>query len=120
MSVCICVCVCVCEIRTKIHIAGPFTVIEDSMMLGRACRYLPLDPSKVRTGTAVQRLRHKDTRMRARTDLFWKHIQVYLCVSQVFAAVEGSTPEERWDKCIEQVCMCVRACVRACCAYARA
>ena len=81
------------------------------MMLGRACRYLPLDPSKVRTGTAVQRLRHTDTRMRERTDLFWKHIQVYLFVSQVFAPVEGSTPEERWDKCIEQVCVCVCACV---------
>ena len=44
---------------------GPYTVVEDSMMLGRACRYLPLDASKV------------------------------------FAHVEGSTPEERWDKCIE-------------------
>jgi hypothetical protein len=85
-------------------------------MLGRACRYLPLDPSKVRTGTAVQRLRHTDTRMRARTDLFWKHIQAYLCVSQVFAPVEGSTPEERWDKCIEQVCVCVRAYVLCVCA----
>ena len=27
--------------------AGPYTIIEDNMMLGRACRYLPLDPAKV-------------------------------------------------------------------------
>ena len=45
---------------------GPYTIVTDSMMLGRACRYLPLDPSKV-------------------------------C-----AVAEGSTPEERWDACIEQ------------------
>ena len=45
---------------------GPYTIIEDNMMLGRACRYLPLDPSKV-------------------------------C-----AVTDGSTPEERWDACIEQ------------------
>eukprot|EP00802_Teleaulax_amphioxeia_P028345 Tamp_30007.p1 GENE.Tamp_30007~~Tamp_30007.p1 ORF type:complete len:174 (+),score=13.36 Tamp_30007:26-523(+) len=25
---------------------GPYTIIEDNMMLGRACRYLPLDPAK--------------------------------------------------------------------------
>jgi hypothetical protein len=31
----------------SLRFPGPYTVIEDNMMLGRACRYLPLDISKV-------------------------------------------------------------------------
>mmetsp|Transcript_33312 Transcript_33312/g.84130 ORF Transcript_33312/g.84130 Transcript_33312/m.84130 type:complete len:212 (+) Transcript_33312:2-637(+) len=39
---------------------GPYTVIEDDMMLGRATRYLPLDPAKIRSkslsgGTDMER-----------------------------------------------------------------
>ena len=32
---------------------GPYTIIADRMMLGRAARYIPLDPQKVRAGDPV-------------------------------------------------------------------
>jgi len=40
----------ICDSRGVVwDFQGPFTIVDDSMMLGKATRYLPLDPEKVFT-----------------------------------------------------------------------